>query len=61
MDRIPISQNKDIKVDDIETYSANFDDKKGLLTWNMKLAPQASKNESFSFKVKYPKYKRISL
>ncbi len=61
MDRIPISQNKDIKVDDIETYAANYEDKKGLLTWDLKLAPQEAKTESFSFQVRYPKYKRISI
>ena len=61
MDRVPISQNKDIKVDDVVTNSASYDDKKGLLTWNLKLAPQERKKESFSFQVKYPRYKRISL
>lgn len=61
MDRIPISQNKDIKVDDIETYAAKYDSKKGLLTWGLKLSPQETKTESFSFQVKYPKYKRISI
>ena len=60
-DRIPISQNKDIKVDEVEVNSANYDSKKGLLTWNLKLSPQESKTESFSFQVKYPKSKRISL
>jgi len=61
MDRIPISQNKDIKIDDIETYTADYDDKKGLLTWNLKLSPQETKTKSFSFQVKYPKGKRISI
>ena len=61
MDRIPISQNKDIRVDDVETNSAKYEDKKGLLTWNVKLSPQETKTESFSFQVKYPKFKRISI
>lgn len=61
LDRIPISQNKDIKVDDIETNSAEYDSKKGLLTWELNLSPQETKTESFSFQVKYPKYKRISI
>lgn len=61
VDRIPISQNKDIKVDDIIVNNAKHDLKKGLLTWNLNLAPQEAKTESFSFQVKYPKYKRISL
>ncbi|MDV7138714.1 mucoidy inhibitor MuiA family protein [Maribacter sp. TH_r10] len=61
MDRIPISQNKEIKIDDIQTNKATHDAKKGLLTWELQLAPKQSKTESFSFKVKYPKYKSISI
>ena len=61
MDRIPVSQQKEIKVDDIETHKANYDPKKGILTWKINLAPQGSITQSFSFQVKYPKYKRISI
>lgn len=61
MDRIPISQQKEIKVDDIETHEANYDTKKGLLTWKINLASQESSTKNFSFQVKYPKYKRISI
>ena len=61
MDRVPISQNKDIKVDDVETYDAEYDGKKGLLTWKMELAPKEIKAKTFSFQVRYPKYKSISL
>ncbi|MCB0371997.1 MAG: mucoidy inhibitor MuiA family protein [Muricauda sp.] len=61
MDRIPKSQNKEIKVDDIVTNSAEYDDEKGLLTWKMDLAPNAAKKESFSFQVKYPRGRYISL
>ena len=61
MDRIPKSQNKEIKVSDIITNNAEFDQKKGLLTWNMELSPKESKKEQFSFKVKYPKGRYISL
>jgi TonB-dependent SusC/RagA subfamily outer membrane receptor len=61
MDRVPLSQNKEIKVVDIETPNAAHDAKKGLLTWKMQLDPKESKTENFSFQVKYPKYKTISL
>jgi len=61
MDRIPISQNNDIKVSDIETYDAEYDTKKGLLAWKINLKPKATESKSFSFQVKYPKGKRISL
>lgn len=61
MDRIPKSQNKEIKVEDIITNSAEFDKQKGLLTWKMMLNPQESKKESFSFQIKYPRGRYISL
>lgn len=61
MDRVPISQNNDIKVSDIENYDAEYDDSKGLLVWKIKLNPQAVTKKSFSFKVKYPKHRQISL
>lgn len=61
MDRIPISQNKEIKVDDISTNNAVFDDQKGLLTWRLELPSQKTQTEQFSFKVKYPKGRYISL
>jgi len=61
MDRIPISQNKEIKVEDIVTNHAEYDDKKGLLAWELKLPAKQSQKESFSFQVKYPKGRYISL
>lgn len=61
VDRIPISQQKEIKVTDIETFEADYDTKKSILTWKINLAPQATQKKSFSFKVKYPKGKRISI
>ncbi|UII75759.1 mucoidy inhibitor MuiA family protein [Flagellimonas sp. HMM57] len=61
MDRIPISQNKEIKVDDVNPQAATHDKKTGLLTWNLELDSKESKKESFSFQVKYPRGKYISL
>ncbi|TAI48895.1 DUF4139 domain-containing protein [Flagellimonas allohymeniacidonis] len=61
MDRIPKSQNKEIKVEDIVTNSADYDQKKGLLTWKMKLNSKQTQTETFSFQVKYPRGRYISL
>ncbi len=61
MDRIPKSQNKNIKVDDVEIYTADYDKKKGLLTWMLNIAPKENKKESSSFQVKYPRGRYISL
>lgn len=61
LDRIPKSQNKEIRVVDLVLNNAEHDSKKGLLTWKMKLEPQETIKEQFSFQVKYPRGKYISL
>lgn len=61
MDRIPISENKEIKVDEIITNNAAYDKEKGLLTWKLKLKSQQEAAETFSFQVKYPKGRNITL
>lgn len=61
LDRIPKSQNKEIKVVDVATETAEYEAKKGLLTWKMTLEPKESKTHSFSFQVKYPRGRYISL
>lgn len=61
VDRIPLSQNKDIKIDDIETGTSTYNDKKGILEWNLNLNSNSSKTMNFSYSVRYPKYKRINL
>lgn len=61
IDRIPLSENKEIKVSEIETYNANYNDAKGLLTWKIDLNSKETQKERFSYQVKYPKNKHISL
>ena len=61
MDRIPISQNKEIKIDDLETGTSKYDSKKGLLEWKINLSTKETKKYKFSYSVKYPKYKRVNL
>ncbi|MFP2994518.1 mucoidy inhibitor MuiA family protein [Spongiivirga sp. MCCC 1A20706] len=61
MDRIPKSSNKEIKVDDIEIFNADYDKKKGLLSWSLALNSGDQKKETFSYQLKYPRYKRVNL
>lgn len=61
MDRIPVSQNKEIKVEEIQTGGAEYDDKKGLLTWKMNLKSKESVKKQLSYEVKYPKQKKVNL
>lgn len=60
-DRIPISQNDDIKVSEIETGDAKYDDEDGIMQWELKLEPKQSVKKEFSYEVKYPRSKYINL
>ena len=61
VDRIPKSQNKEIKVDDIETGDANYDKETGLLKWTVSIDSNSNTEKRFSYEVRYPKSKRINL
>ena len=61
VDRIPVSQNKEIKVEDVETGNSEYDTEKGLLTWKLNLSPSESQKRKFSYQLRFPKYKSISL
>ena len=61
VDRIPISQNKDIKIDDIESGTSDYNSKKGILKWKVNIDPKKSNKYNFSYTVKYPKYKKVNL
>lgn len=60
-DRLPISQNSDIKVSD-ETYDgAKLEKDTGILTWEVQLDAKAKKTHKFSYKVTFPKGERVNL
>ena len=61
VDRIPKSQNKEIKVDDLLFDDANYNENTGVLTWDIELQAKSTKEKTFSFQVKYPKGRHISL
>ncbi|OAD92428.1 hypothetical protein A7A78_00485 [Aequorivita soesokkakensis] len=60
-DRIPISENKEIKVEDIETGSSEYNDKTGIMRWKIDLQANASDKKEFTYTVKYPKFKKVYL
>ncbi|MFC0605615.1 DUF4139 domain-containing protein [Winogradskyella pulchriflava] len=61
VDRIPITQNKEIKLDDIETGTSTYDDEKGIIKWNFNLKPGEMEKVEHSYSIKYPKGKRVNL
>ncbi len=61
LDRIPLSQNKEIKVDNIEFGDSSYNKKNGILSWDISLEKQQNQTKLFSYQIKHPKYKHISL
>ena len=60
-DRIPISQNKEIRLDNILTGDSVYNDKTGILQWKLDIASNQNAEREFSYQVKYPKNKRVNL
>jgi len=60
-DRIPISQNKEIKVEDVKYSEGDFDKEKSIIAWKLKVEPKQVVKKQISYVVKYPKDKRINL
>ncbi|WP_299521772.1 DUF4139 domain-containing protein [Winogradskyella sp.] len=61
LDRIPITQNRAIKLDDIDTGTSDYDKEKGILKWTIDLRPGETDKVNHSYAIKYPKGKRINL
>ncbi len=60
-DRIPISQNKEIKLDDVNTSDSKYNEKTGVLKWAINITANQKIEKQFSYRVKFPKEKRINL
>ena len=60
-DQYPLSTNKDIEVELMETSNANVNNELGVLNWSLQLAPGEVKKVRFSYSVKYPKDKVVNV
>jgi len=61
IDRIPIAQNKEIKVENPNFGNASFEEKTGIVTWKVVLNAKQSEKREISYEVRYPKDKYINL
>ncbi|MEW6467400.1 MAG: DUF4139 domain-containing protein [Bacteroidota bacterium] len=59
-DQVPVSQNKDIEVELLESSSAKYDAVTGKLSWNFKLKPGETQKVKLGFSIKYPKDKVLT-
>jgi len=58
-DQYPLSTDKDIEIELIESSGAKVNSDIGILTWELKLQPNETKKVRLSYRVKYPKNKII--
>lgn len=54
-DQIPVSKSDDIKVKQIDLAGGRLNDKTGILTWNLKLAPKEGKIIKFTYEIVHDK------
>ena len=59
-DQVPISEQNDISVTVGEIIDGSLNEKTGIITWEINLAPGEIKEVSFSFEVKHPKKIKIA-
>lgn len=59
-DQLPVSNDKDIVVEDKETGGAEYDELTGMMKWNMQLNANEAKKVAFGFTIKYPKDKTVN-
>jgi TonB-dependent SusC/RagA subfamily outer membrane receptor len=60
-EQYPVSQNKEVEVELLESNDAAVNEEIGVLTWKLKLAPGEVKKVRISYSVKYPKDKTLNL
>ncbi len=58
-DQQPVSNDKDIVIEDQETNGADYDATTGMMKWTLSLKPNENQDVKFGYTVKYPKGKRI--
>jgi len=61
MDQYPISQNGAIKIDLKEKSNAEEDKDRGMLTWEMSVAPVSKWSGLVEYEVKYPKDRNLTI
>jgi len=58
-DQYPLSSDKDIEIELLQSDDAKENKETGILTWQLKLNPNETKKVRISYKVRYPKDKSI--
>jgi hypothetical protein len=57
---MPVSNDKDIVLEDLDYGGAEIEATTGLMKWNVTVNPNETKKLEFGFTVKYPKGKTVN-
>ncbi len=60
VDQVPVSTDKEIEVNILQTEGAIYEAETGKLTWKLKLLPKQSQKLRFEYEISYPKGKLIN-
>lgn len=60
LDQIPVSNDKDIVIEDPQSEGADYEEATGAVKWTLDVAPAALRKLGLSYSVKYPKGKIVS-
>ncbi|HTR29214.1 MAG TPA: DUF4139 domain-containing protein [Puia sp.] len=60
-DQYPISTDKDIEVELLDSAGAMVNKDTGVLSWNVELAPGETRQYNISYSIKYPKDKTVNV
>jgi uncharacterized protein (TIGR02231 family) len=61
LEQLPISNDKDIVIEDTDTDNGGYDEITGEVKWTLQLKPNETLKKKIGFTVKYPKGKNINL
>ncbi len=59
-DQQPVSNDKDIIIEDKETGNSEYDESTGMMKWNLTVNPNETKSTVFAYTIKYPKGKTVA-
>jgi len=60
-DQLPITKNTDITIEAIDTSKGRYDDKTGIIEWDLNIKTKETKTIEFQYKVKYNKDQNLPI
>jgi hypothetical protein len=57
---MPVSNEKDIVVEDKETANSEYEEATGLMKWTLNMKPNENSVMKYGYTIKYPKGRRVA-